>query len=82
MNIQITYPYGEFELDLVIEASEAEPQTLEEQGCNAEFNVIEATLDGKCAFELIDYENWSVKRQVRFNADVEAYYIDTECGEE
>ena len=39
MNIEITYPYGEFELDLVIEASEAEPQTLEEPGCDSEFNV-------------------------------------------
>ena len=59
-----------------------ELETLEEPGCDAEFNVIKATLDGKCAFELIDYENWSVKRQVQFNADVEAYYIDTERGEE
>ena len=82
MNIEITYPYGEFDLDLVIEASQSEPQTLVHPDCNAEFNVIEATLDGKCAFELIDYENWNVRRQVQFNADVEAYYIEREYGEE
>tara|TARA_R110001606_G_scaffold211598_2_gene359206 strand:- start:180 stop:410 length:231 start_codon:yes stop_codon:yes gene_type:complete len=28
--------------------------------------------------ELIGYENWSVRRQVQFNADVKAYYIDAE----
>ena len=77
--LTINYPYAGFILQIEVDASDAEPQTLEDPGCDSEFAITEITLDGNCARELIDVESWLDGRWEQFEADVEAYYIETEC---
>ena len=82
MSLTIDYPYAGFILTIEVDASEAEPQTLEEPGCDAEFCITEIKLNGVNAEELIGFSGWTSGEQFDFEFNVEAYYIETECGEE
>ncbi len=79
--ITVNYNYAGFTLEIIVDACEAEPQTLEEPGCDAEFIIEEIKLDGKDAWELIGWESWTDTEQEDFGQAVEDHYIDREYGE-
>ena len=81
MSLTIDYPYAGFILTIEVDASEAEPQTLEEPGCDAEFCITEIKLNGVNAEELIGFSGWRSGEQLDFELKVEEYHIEMERTE-
>ena len=72
MQITVDFPYAGFILECVCEYQPAEPQTQYEPAVKAEFIVEEIKLDGKCAMELIGFDDWPEAKQDAFDAAVMA----------
>jgi hypothetical protein len=72
MQITVDFLYAGFILECVCEYQPAEQQTQYEPAVKAEFVVEEINLDGKCAIELIGFEDWPIAKQYAFDAAVEA----------
>ena len=81
MNLTIDYPYAGFVLEIEVDASNAEPQTLEEPGCDAEFCITAIELNGIDAMELIGFSEWEPWEQRDFERKVEEYHIEMERAE-
>jgi len=81
MSLTIEYPYAGFILTIEVDASEAEPQTLEEPGCDAQFCITEIKLNGVNAEELIGFSEWCPGEQFDFELKVEKYHIEMERTE-
>ena len=81
MFVIFDYPYAGFTLEIEAEISMAEPQTMTDPGCDSEFCITEIKLDGKCALDLIGFNEWDSLDVADFDRRVEEYYIFTECCE-
>ena len=81
MSLTIDYPYAGFIMQIEVDASHAEPQTLEEPVCDAEFCITAIELNGIDAMELIGFSEWEPWGQRDFERKVEEYHIEMERTE-
>jgi len=74
--LTIDYPYAGFTLEIIVDACEGRAQTQIDPEEPAEFIIEEIKLDGKCAKELINWEEWPEYEQINFEQSVEAHYVE------
>ena len=75
--ITVHYPYAGFILEIIVDACEGRAQTHMDPEEPAEFIIEEIKLYGKCAKELIGWDEWfGSYEQEQFTSAVEEHYLE------